>query len=261
MNPRSVSRASGGRKSPTEEFRNFVLTFPHSTSGTPKRGLGFLGIVSNTAYSLLRDDRVPAATAGGVLIPGKLVRAHGRWLCCLGLWFLVLAVLVPETRAQETVAHGRSPKRAKCEGSSSETRRDIAGATLGAALQARVPGINVVGAGGAASSAGTISIRGSRSIFSGQPLIYVDGIRVTGVTESGFRGMHSIPLFEFVDPYDIDRVEVLRGGAATIRYGMDAADGVIQIFTRRGKRPTEDDSSKAVPASKCGGPSGSTTLP
>ncbi len=178
----------------------------------------------------------------------------------MGLWFLVLAVVVPEAGAQGTGAPGRSLKRAKCEGSSSETRRDIAGATLSAALQARVPGINVVGAGGAASSAGTISIRGSRSIFSGPPLIYVDGIRVTGVTESGYRGMHSIPLFEFVDPNDIDRIEVLKGGAATIRYGMGAADGVIQIFTKRGKRPTEGDSSKAVLASKCGGPSGSATL-
>ncbi|MEE9534091.1 MAG: TonB-dependent receptor plug domain-containing protein, partial [Acidimicrobiia bacterium] len=49
------------------------------------------------------------------------------------------------------------------------------------------------------------------------------------------RGAHSIPLFEYVNVADIDRIEVLRGPAATIEYGSDAADGVIRIYTRRGR--------------------------
>ena len=37
-----------------------------------------------------------------------------------------------------------------------------------------------------------------------------------------------------INPNDIDRIEVVKGPAATTLYGTEAAGGVIQIFTKRG---------------------------
>lgn len=58
---------------------------------------------------------------------------------------------------------------------------------------------------------------------------------MTQITSTGLDGVHSLPLFEYVNVADIDRIEVLRGPTATIQYGSDAADGVIRIFTWQGR--------------------------
>ena len=39
-----------------------------------------------------------------------------------------------------------------------------------------------------------------------------------------------------INPSDIERIEVIKGAAATTLYGTEAAAGVIQIFTKRGHR-------------------------
>ena len=121
-----------------------------------------------------------------------------------------------------------------CDATTIASQQDLAGATLGDVLQGRIPGLNVVQVGGAAGG-GVASIRGSNSLQSGQPLIYLDNIRMTEVNSTGLRGMHSLPLFEYVNVGDIARIEVLRGPAATLEYGSAAADGVIRIYTKRGR--------------------------
>ncbi len=80
---------------------------------------------------------------------------------------------------------------------------------------------------------------------------------MTQITSTGLDGVHSLPLFEYVNVADIARIEVLRGPAATIQYGSDAADGVIRIFTRqgRGDELTETDS-----ADRCGSSVADTAL-
>jgi hypothetical protein len=78
--------------------------------------------------------------------------------------------------------------------------------------------------------------------LSNQPLVYVDGVRIRSDAypkNSPFndrsRGPNDTPSpVDDIDPADIDRIEVVRGPAATTLYGTEAAAGVIQIFTKRG---------------------------
>jgi outer membrane receptor for ferrienterochelin and colicin len=111
-------------------------------------------------------------------------------------------------------------------------------------LQSRAPGMVVTESSGMAGSGSQIRLRGSVSVSqSNQPLIYIDGIRVKSdayqknVPPGDFDGrsgnVTASPLSD-INPQDIDRVEIIKGSAATTLYGTEAAAGVIQIFTRRG---------------------------
>ena len=113
-----------------------------------------------------------------------------------------------------------------------------------ALLQGRVPGMSVTQSSASVGGGAMIRLRGNVSMTqSNQPLIYVDGVRVRSegfaknVPPIGYSGRSnndvSSPL-NSINPQDIERVEVIKGAAATTLYGTEASAGVIQIFTKRG---------------------------
>ena len=113
-----------------------------------------------------------------------------------------------------------------------------------ALLQGRVPGMSVTQSSASVGGGAMIRLRGNVSMTqSNQPLIYVDGLRVRSegfaknVPPIGYSGRSnndvSSPL-NSINPQDIERVEVIKGAAATTLYGTEASAGVIQIFTKRG---------------------------
>ncbi len=111
-------------------------------------------------------------------------------------------------------------------------------------LQGRAAGVTVMENTGMAGAGAQIRLRGGNSVtMSNQPLIYVDGVRLRSDgyplnnPPVGFVGrsgnVQASPLND-INPADIERVEIIKGAAATTLYGTEAAAGVIQIFTRRG---------------------------
>ncbi len=110
--------------------------------------------------------------------------------------------------------------------------------TLSNVLQARAPGVTVQGSGGTTGTGSRIRIRGSNSLsLANDPLLIVDGVLMdnnassTGVGTGG----QVISRFDDINPADIEDIEVIKGPAATALYGTAAANGVIQIKTKRGK--------------------------
>lgn len=106
-------------------------------------------------------------------------------------------------------------------------------------LQAQLPGTQVRFSSGQPGTASLIRSRGPVSAnFSTTPVIYVDGVRVDNLnTSSGLSldtgGAQSSSLPD-IPTENIERIEFIKGGAATTLYGSDAANGVIQIFTKKG---------------------------
>ncbi|PYO43426.1 MAG: hypothetical protein DMD29_02310 [Gemmatimonadetes bacterium] len=97
-------------------------------------------------------------------------------------------------------------------------------------IQGKVPGAEIVSASGRPGAQPAVLLRGPTSL-NGQgrgqdPLYIVDGIIVNG-------GLPDI------NPEDIDNVEVVKGAAAASLYGSRAANGVINITTRSGRRGLE----------------------
>ncbi len=117
-------------------------------------------------------------------------------------------------------------------------------ANIGQLLQGRTTGATVMPSSASAGSGSMIRLRGNVSVaMSNQPLIYVDGVRLRSdgyqknvpPTGSDLRSGNDIasPMND-VNPNDIERIEVIKGAAATTLYGTEAAAGVIQIFTKNG---------------------------
>ncbi|MCB0846377.1 MAG: TonB-dependent receptor, partial [Bacteroidetes bacterium] len=74
------------------------------------------------------------------------------------------------------------------------------------------------------STGGSLSIRG---LSGNQTLLMLDGIRLNNPSLT----LHINPMMNTIDPYTLERVEVIRGSGA-VQYGSDAIGGVAQIFTR-----------------------------
>jgi TonB-dependent starch-binding outer membrane protein SusC len=103
-------------------------------------------------------------------------------------------------------------------------------------LQGRAVGMNVQEGNASAGSGSQIRLRGNVSVgLSNQPLIYIDGVRIRSdgyPTRLGGR-VNASPMND-LNPADIERIEIIKGPAATTLYGTEAAAGVIQIITKRG---------------------------
>jgi outer membrane cobalamin receptor len=116
--------------------------------------------------------------------------------------------------------------------------------TAGELLLSAAPGVEV-NLGAETGGATRIRLRGQNSINNDNaPIIYIDGVRIHGEAfdrspspdqSNRFANVQSSPL-DMINPNDIDRVEVIKGSAATTLYGTEASGGVIQIFTKRGSQ-------------------------
>ncbi len=107
---------------------------------------------------------------------------------------------------------------------------------VGDILQGRALGATVLDNGGQVGAGTTIRLRGNNSVTQGNsPLIYVDGVRIRNTAYPGDPENNQAPNpLNDINPDDIERVEVIKGAAATTLYGTEASGGVIQIFTKRG---------------------------
>ncbi len=108
-------------------------------------------------------------------------------------------------------------------------------------LQGREPGVIAMPEGGITGEGARIRIRGSASLSqSNEPIVYVDGVRVDrgGGYHSpyiGTGGGGQPSRLDDIQIESIERVEILKGAAAATLYGTEASNGVIQIFTKKGR--------------------------
>lgn len=99
------------------------------------------------------------------------------------------------------------------------------------ALQGQVAGAQITSSGGSPGLPSEIILRGVSSLTGdNQPLIIVDGVRVSNASINGT----SNRLSDF-NPNDIENVSILKGASASALYGIDAASGAVIITTKKGK--------------------------
>jgi len=102
-------------------------------------------------------------------------------------------------------------------------------------LSGRIAGVQVTVGNGVMGAAPRIRIRGQNSISGGgSPLIVIDNVPM--ITGDNTQGTTVGNALADINPSDIESYEVLKDGAATAIYGSRAANGVILITTKRGKK-------------------------
>lgn len=94
--------------------------------------------------------------------------------------------------------------------------------TLDQALQGRAPGVQVTNNDGAPGGGVQVQIRGVGSLGYNDPLYVVDGYPLTNITS--------------INPADIATIDILKDASATSIYGNRAANGVVMITTKRGRK-------------------------
>lgn len=111
--------------------------------------------------------------------------------------------------------------------------------TMTSLIQGRSAGVTVQMGSGEMGTASRIRIRGNNSVsLSNEPLVIVDGVRVTSTENTLVGSWQTVSRLDDINPEDIENVEILKGPAAAALYGTAAANGVIQITTRRGRAGT-----------------------
>ncbi len=107
-------------------------------------------------------------------------------------------------------------------------------------IQGRTAGVTMLASTGVVGGSSRIRIRGASSLNAGnEPVVYVDGIRVqSGTATTSGNTAQGISLLETINPADIESIEVIKGPAAATLYGAEAAAGVLQIITKKG-RPSQ----------------------
>ena len=119
-------------------------------------------------------------------------------------------------------------------------------------IAGKVSGVQITNSGGQVGASSRIVIRGASSFLgNNQPLFVIDGVPVDnsmtfggGQNNSNGTGNGDSPLFYGgasnramdIDPANIESMSVLKGASATALYGTRAANGVVLITTKSGKK-------------------------
>lgn len=108
------------------------------------------------------------------------------------------------------------------------------------ALAGKVAGVQVSAGSGDPGMANSVIIRGFSSINgNNQPLYVVDGVPLQSASLLSQGHQEAMGGISSLNPSDIESMTVLKGAAATALYGSRAANGVIVITTKQGKRQGE----------------------
>lgn len=125
-------------------------------------------------------------------------------------------------------------------------------ANLAQGLQGRVAGLQITQNNAAPGGSISVRLRGTNSINgSSEPLYIVDGVQIQNTTAAGVSGpptlgnisgvggfSNQVSSLSFLNPNDIESIEVLKDASAAAIYGSQAANGVIIITTKHGKAGT-----------------------
>ncbi|MBO9631576.1 MAG: SusC/RagA family TonB-linked outer membrane protein [Chitinophagaceae bacterium] len=167
---------------------------------------------------------------------------------------LIIRLAASESKLDEMVvmAYGSTTRRFSVSNSGSIKANDIANQPVSnpmLALQGRIPGLQITQSTGLNNGGVKVTIQGTSVIdlnTKNDPLIVIDGIpyasnlmfnwgNILGYSGTETRAGSSGSPLSFINPMDIERIDVLKDADATAIYGSRAAHGAILITTKKGK--------------------------
>ena len=208
---------------PTKQVKGRVT----STDGTPLNGVGVTIKGTKKGVTTNSDGEFTIAVASGDALVFSYVGYENKEVAVgeEGVINVSLSEIKKALNDVVVVGYGKQSRRTLASSISTITGDDLnkgAITDVGQLLQGKVPGLNI-SASGDPNTPAAIVLRGASTINSPQgPFYVIDGVPGADVSA--------------VAPDDIASVDVLKDAAATAIYGNRAANGVIMITTKRGKK-------------------------
>ncbi|MEK7403030.1 MAG: SusC/RagA family TonB-linked outer membrane protein [Gemmatimonadota bacterium] len=208
-----------------------------SEQGQPLGGANVL--INNTNFGAATDERgVYTITVGAEAVRGQAVVLTARFLGYKpGTRSLTLRAGNQEAnfslakdpfRLEEVIVTGTAEATTLKKTTftigrvSEEQLQEVPGTSALVAIQGKIAAVRLVPTSSQPGGEVALRLRGATSISGRQdPLFIVDGV----ITQFGLAD---------IAPDDIERVEVIKGAAASSLYGSNGANGVVQVFTKRG---------------------------
>ena len=134
------------------------------------------------------------------------------------------------------IGYGKQKKTDVTGSISSISSKDFNGGATSPAqlIQGKTPGVSITGNSGAPGSGSEIRIRGGSSLYgSNDPLIVIDGLPIENNTD---KNVGSTSILASINPSTIESMTVLKDASAAAIYGSRAANGVVIITTKQGKK-------------------------
>lgn len=155
-----------------------------------------------------------------------------------------LQIKVNSLDEMQVIAYGTTTRRFNTGNISTVKSKDIEKqpvANVLGALEGRVPGMVIIQQSGVPGGGFKVQIRGQNSISqNNDPLYVIDGVPYTSnlLTNAGTTIIGSGSPFNYINPSDIESIDVLKDADATAIYGSRGANGVVLIATKKGKTGT-----------------------
>ncbi len=108
-------------------------------------------------------------------------------------------------------------------------------ASIDNAIAGKIPGALVQSVTGQPGQQQNISLRGINSLTSTAPMILIDGVEINTDNNQNGSTSNFSSRFADIDLSNVAKIEVVQGAAAATIYGAQGANGVIQIFTKKGQ--------------------------
>ncbi len=225
-------------------------------------------LAQRTITGSVKDDKGEAMIGASVVVKGtttgSITDIDGKFSLNVPKDATVIVVSFTGFTTQEiaigasnifdvTLAEGKVFEELVVTGYGSQTKREVSGSiskvkaeeienmpvqSFDRALQGRAAGVWVTSSSGAPGSAVNVRIRGVGSITAGnEPLYVVDGVQISSTSANNVNNNATVsnnPL-GFLNPNDIESIEVIKDAASAAIYGAAAANGVVLVTTKKGK--------------------------
>ena len=231
------------------------VTSADDNSGLPGVNVMIQGTTSGTVTDLDGNFRLEVPGDAAVLVFSSV--GYITETVAVGNRSVIDLVLTPDiTQLSEIVVIGYGTREKKdLTGAysfmDSEKIEKSVAMTPQLAMQGQMPGVFVTTPSGNPQDRPNIQIRGVGTFVVNEPLYVIDGIPLKeygsgyeGYTAGGDRAARTqdlrgpVNIFTMINPADIESITVLKDASAAAIYGVQAANGVILITTKRGKLGT-----------------------
>jgi len=218
-----------------------------SNLGMPGVSVGIKGTTKGTVTDIDGKFSLPISDENAVLI-FSFIGFTSKEVPLAGQTVLTVTMSEDVMRLDEVVVTGYGvSKKSDLTGSLTSLKEGDFKSGISASpeqmLQGKVSGVQTISNNGEPGAGSQIRVRGVSTIMGGkQPLYVVDGIPLdettsspTGPSGSALNGAPATSPLTFLNPGDIESIDILKDASAAAIYGSRGANGVILITTKKGK--------------------------